>query len=237
MLKDNKRKRNNQTDTPFKKRSYDWKSKYNNKKKNKLPSMVINKTPSFIPDVYVTKMKLSIPGSITSTSGALAITTLKGNTMFDPQGSAGSKQPVGFDQLALLYKRFCVTGSSCKVQICPRAVVGADVVLIPEVSIASAFTTTDQIAEQPRSKRAYGFLYDKLIMDNYIATSTMYGVPPEKILTDEDFAGTGSADSPEQFNWVLGFQPSDKTTTSTIDYIIEIVYYCRWFDRILLTDA
>lgn len=238
MLKDNKRKRNNQTDTPFKKRSYDWKSKYNNKKKNIMPSMLINKTPTFIPDVYVTKMKLSYAGSLASTTGAIGLVTFKGNSMFDPLGSLGTAQPVGFDQLSALYSRFCVTGSSCKVQVCPRGVVGTDIALIPNVTPPiGSFATIDQMSEQPRSKRAYGFLYDKLILDNYIATSTMYGAPTEKIIIDEDFSGSGTADSPEQFLWVVGYQPSDRATTSTIDYIVDITYYCRWYDRIAKVDA
>lgn len=232
-----KRKQEDQTDTPFKKRSYDKKTKYNNNKKNRLPSMIVNRTPTFLPDVFVTKMKLSVTGSLSSTSGAITFASLKGNSMYDPMGGSGSQQPSGFDQLSTLYKKFCVTGSRAKVQVCPRGVVGTDVVLVPYRTAQSAFTTTDQASEQPRSKRAYGFLYDKLILDNYAATSTILGVPSEAIISDDGFSGSNTADPIDGFSWAIYYQPSDKSTTSTVDYIFEITYYCRFYERVLQLDA
>lgn len=232
-----KRKYNYQTDTPFKKRSYDKKSKYNNNKKNTMPSMLINKSPSFIPDTYVTKLKLSVAGSLVSTSGTLTLTGLRGSDLVDPQGTGSSQQPVGFDQLKVLYKNFIVTGLRAKVKVCPRSIVGADLVLFPYVTFVSAFTTTDQAASQPRAKRAYGFLYEKLELDQYVATSTMMGVPSEKIISDDLYEGNATNAPASYFDWVLVFQPSDKSTTTTVDYVFEVEYYCRFFNRILQKDA
>lgn len=58
-------------------------------------------------------------------AGAIAVQTLKANSLFDPTGSFGADQPRGFDQLSLLYQRYRVNN----VRISAKFVQGSTVAL------------------------------------------------------------------------------------------------------------
>lgn len=227
------------TDNPWKQRML---GKYNKNKKNKLPTMLICKSPSFLPDIYVCKLKMAVAATPVSTSGAPSSIIVRGNDLWDPLGGSGTLQPNGFDALKNLYGYWVVTGSSCTVKACPRAVVGCDIVLAPiAVSSSSPATwTTDELyASTSRARRQYGFLYEKLEMSQYCSTATVFGENPTAVLTEDSYTGTATSSptSTSIWSWVLNYQPTDKSTTSTLDVVLEIVYYVRFISSITTFDT
>lgn len=56
--------------------------------------------------------------SLDPAAGASAYGYLFLNSAFDPTGSLTGQQPMGFDQYAALYKRYCVIGYSLKLEWC-----------------------------------------------------------------------------------------------------------------------
>lgn len=69
------------------------------------------------PNNRVVKMRYADTELLTSTSGSLAVSTWRANSIFDPDFTGIGTQPLGYDQWAQFYNHYIVIGSkiSCEV--------------------------------------------------------------------------------------------------------------------------
>ena len=111
--------------------------KYRVRHRHQGPSRVVSRTSPF-PDNYFTKMKYCQNMDLVTTSG-LAYRFFRTNGLFDPDvaphiAGDGQHQPFGFDQLAVLYRRYrvygmkyvatAVGGGYCRLQMPLKRVLG-----------------------------------------------------------------------------------------------------------------
>lgn len=67
--------------------------------------------------------------SLTTTSGALDHYVFRANSVYDPNQSGTGHQPMGFDQWALLYNQYVVTGSKITVKLLGDTSISAPVAM------------------------------------------------------------------------------------------------------------
>lgn len=69
-------------------------------------------------NILKAKMRILDVGTLNGgAAGAIAVGTYSLNSLFDPTGSIGARQPRGFDQLALLYGQYRVMKATINVQV------------------------------------------------------------------------------------------------------------------------
>lgn len=200
---------------------------------------VIIRGPTIVPDSYSVKLIYSDTQGLTSTSGALAKYQYRGNSLYDPDFTGTGNQPVGFDELMLLYNKFRVMGSKITV----RATVGAttqtdDLVVLPTVTSTLTGVSNDTIAEQPFAKRRIGkFGFITPTITQYTSTGAMYGQSKQAVRSEDDFAGDASNNPNNVWFWSISYQPVDRTSNQAIYFSCKIEYYCTFYERKVLTQS
>lgn len=134
-------------------------------------------------------------------------------------------------------------GSKCKVTITQQntgdgAIMGSNHVLIPHPNVANPFTATDVVragsatdAKQiivtaqsdPTRNRAY--------LTSYMSAARMWGISNSRVVDDPNFGGSGSTDPSFYFIWIVGAQTSNTAGTTGGEYLVEITYYVKYWQR------
>uniref|UniRef100_UPI00404766F7 hypothetical protein n=1 Tax=Polaribacter sp. TaxID=1920175 RepID=UPI00404766F7 len=211
------------------------KKKYAKKQKDTKMYALYNNGPTAIPDEYHCKLKYNATGTITSTSGVPGLQQFRGNSLFDPDFTGTGTQPTSFDELAGLYDFYRVKSSSCTLKAFNGALQGDDIVLVPTNVSSLVGSTNDTYNNYPYAKRQIGsFQQRPAEMSNYISTSKIWGATEAEVMADDTYtAGTGANPSSTWF-WTASYQSMDRSTTQSILYTAEIVYYVEFSGRKLL---
>ncbi len=188
-----------------------------------------------IPDHYFTHLRyversLLLLNTTTSINVGFA-----GNDCFAPNIFGGGHQPMGFDQLGALYKRFRVHSSLIRIQ--PVSFTqGFQVSCTPSQS-ASTPATNAIAMELPYTKYAvwYAGIGYMAMLENDISTREIVGI--KSIDEDDQFAGTTSASPARLWYWIINVESFDGTTSAVVRCNIEIEYYVEMFDRVILPPS
>lgn len=177
------------------------------------------------------KMRYCFQGYITSTTGILETIVFSANNLFDPEVAAGGHQPMGFDQMALLYQRYLVLGSKISINVADNAsthqtpcMVGC--LLTDDAAVAPYVTNTGYIEAKRGTWRA-------ITGGSHKTTRMSYKYSPKKFWGIKDIKdnrlkiGSSVGSSPEeQAYFMLWCQSLDGGTQSVaitvvIDYIVQ----------------
>lgn len=200
-----------------------------------------------MPDRFLTKLKYS--ENITLASSGVGteykIYQYRGNGLYDTNYTGTGQQPEYFDQLcaaSALYTQYLVYASKIVLRCCSTSDSfssgNVDIAITPSQTL---FANTgwaaldDQLASK-MTKRVAVVRYD-----NSGAKFVKHYAKTDKILdikdTDDNLAqcaGTNAANPTSCWNWIIGQQGMDRTsTTASVNYNIQITYYVRFFN---LTD-
>lgn len=206
--------------------------KYRKKRRNNREdsSVVFVRGPRFMPDRLFNKMVYS--KEINTGSVLSHHEIFRGNGPYDPEYATGGGQPAGYDQMALLYRRYLVHASKVKLKLVNMSSTtgAAHVCLYPSTdkdSITGGLTTTVQypyaksiILAPNGSGSSIGEL------TNYITTKKIRG---EKVI-DTDYGGTVTNWPTREWFWHLYVQGIGGNNVN-IDGIIEIEYMIEWTKR------
>lgn len=159
----------------------------------------------------------------------------RGNDLFDPDFTGTGAQPQYFDQLAALYGRFRVYGSSICVEAYPTASngapssVGANVVVVPStVTLASA--TLAQAQGLPRAKRAFVVINSqKFQFVESHSTSEILGV--KDVEGADRLQALVTTTPAEVWLWAIVAQTAVPTVNASLMLSVRISYDVEFFDR------
>lgn len=90
--------------------------------------------------------------SLDPAAGALATYTYRANSIYDPNYSAGGHQPLGYDQLSVLYAHYIVQRAHIKVRVAGSIAGTAGVFTLSLLDGPTSPTPWTAITEQPRCK-------------------------------------------------------------------------------------
>lgn len=189
----------------------------------------------FTPDQMSTTLRWSFSGSASS-SATYGENVFSGNGLFDPGLTASSSQPVGFDQYALWYNRYRVSGSKIAIQFqlfsnsaTPTAtIVGGRVVLYPSNTLAAASSFQEAMAQPRAITKEVGAL-TPLIFTESLSSVKALGFNGSKV-DSTDSAGV-AAQPTAQWYWHLGFISGAYTNVETIG-VVTIDYKSHFYYRV-----
>ncbi len=222
----------------FSKRRPNFKKK-GNKKYGKSSVLTVPKGVDGISDRLRTTVVYSQLVDISGT-GAVGTNVFAGNSLFDPDTTGVGSQPAYHSQLGALYKRYRVFGSKMMLRAATTGgTSGAQnaILAVTPGTDASDFANIEAMIANPYTKWRMHNISDRGgPIVNYKSTSRVVGIQPASVGSSDVFTGlTGGTlvgSSPErEWFWHIGVQAADGSSTNTLHCVVDITYYCEYYER------
>lgn len=192
---------------------------------------------SLVPDTYWCKLRYTSRNLFTTVGGAVFHYVWNGNNVFDPDLTGTGSQPVGLDQLATMYKTYCVFASRIKlIYIGGITTIGgaAELSVCPTVT-ASDFALIDPQTVKANPKASWRICGDRqtgpYTMSKYQTTKGMMG---QAVAQDDVFRAVVGAPPANGWFWHINGQCIDEATDINVILYTELVYYVRFTQRVAL---
>lgn len=214
--------------------------KFNYRKRSKTisgPYRLVNRGPSIMPDVFVTKMKWTYRTTITSTSGVPGNQVFKINSLYDPDSTGAGNQPVGFDEMSSFYQRYRVLGVGYSVTLVPNTGVVAtnllEVGCAPSVETFAANSDPQTLGSNPYGNFQIIFSNSGITtLKGYIPMAKLFGITRLVYNNDTSYHGTPSSDPNVLSYFTVAMQATDESSTaSSIPCYVELIFYTSWEKR------
>lgn len=186
-----------------------------------------------------TKLKYSEILIFTSTAGAITDNIYSQNDLFDPNVTGTGHQPMGFDQLAVLYNRYRVFGSKVTLR-CSQTGTGTQQALTGTVSLQSTASVTPSTAigvppeRDSTITRTVGAAGESNgILSAAAKVGTARGVTATAVRNDPAYSAIVTTDPATQTYWHIYYNTADGATTSTCTINVLIEYDCEFFSRVM----
>lgn len=193
---------------------------------------------------YEPAINMSMPGS-----GNAVNYFYSANGMYDVNISSTGHQPMGFDQMMVLYEQCTVLASTIVVRFIPTVPAVCAVTLCPDTT---ALTNPSQIIENGLTRsKLYSGIGTQVSVESTALTeergitlscriASYFGRPSDRnIINDDDLLTTAAANPIEQVYYLISawqFRP-DGTTAHVVDFDVQIVYdVVYWEPRKLATS-
>lgn len=206
-----------------------------NVQENRRYRTVLRYNDFLIPDDYFCHFKYVESSLVLFNGGVAVLYAFAGNDLFDPNVTGTGHQPLGFDQMMALYKRFRVHSSKIKVSLVYQTQ-GTQMSITPSQS-AAAPASMAVAMEQPYNKYTnwYAGIGTGAQLENDISTREITGI--ESINQDDQFAGSSTASPARLWYWVLNTEVFDGSTAGILRVNVCIDYYVELFDRVSLAQS
>lgn len=193
------------------------------------PTTVLNFRGLMLPDRFKTTL-LYIHNFRFMNAAATGTQIYRGNSCYDPDQTGAGGQPMGFDQFSIFYNKYRVTKSTLEISV-SRSSESVRLCVVPSNSFTTP-NTVDTAIQNP-----YNVLFDvSSTISNFNKKITMptyriWGVHPQSVLTQDNFAATVSTDPADPWAWILLGASYDGVTTATVWLDIRIYFEVEFFDR------
>lgn len=198
------------------------------------PSIVRIAGISCMPDQLFVKLKYAQPLKLSGTT--TANNTFRANSCYDPDLTGTGHQPMGYDQWSNFYKRVRVHGAMFKYQFHNSGTKATTVYMYPSKDSTSALGTA--AVEQAMAKTlvvAPATGSDLKTVTQYVDIRKFVGADINGSL---DFSHNTGANPSTNLFMQIGCNITDETATAiAIDGLVEVVYYCEFFEREPLTQS
>lgn len=199
------------------------------RKKTAQPTMLINRGATIVPDRFRTKLRYTFRYKDSNT---LDGKVFRGNSVFDPYHAVGGQYPMGFTQLATLYSRYMVHGSSIKVLATNISTTTSALLSIVPSCASTGFTNFNESTEATYSRHcllAPGASHARM-MKHYMTTRKIRGIRTNKI-DDDELESLVTANPVKEWYWHVTTGSFDGTTGQGTEVEVTIVYYVDFFKR------
>lgn len=186
-------------------------------------------------------------GLTAPTSGNAVTYFYSANGMFDPNITGTGHQPIGFDQMMLMYEQATVVNSSIQVtfNIGPGLTVQCGVALFPD---ASALTNPSQLVENGLIRFIPISSGSNTFQNQHIRTTVKLGCDVAKyfgrrgvraLLNDDNLYTTAAANPVEQVYYgIVAWQVSpDGSTTTAVGFDVTLSYDVIYWEPRKLTES
>ncbi len=154
------------------------------------------------------------------------------NGLYDPYYPSGGHQPMNYDVMSTIYKRYIVYGA--RVTITGTSSGNGYVGLVPHTQ--SSDLTGSSLAE---IKERGGSLITTWVpspnagqkLSRYFNVAEMYGVSSDRVSINTDFDAYYTANPTQQAFVTVITQAVDLASAQAVTGLIEIDFDCVWYDR------
>lgn len=182
--------------------------------------------------------------SVASSAGSAGNYFFSANGMFDPNITGTGHQPMGFDQMMLMYEQFTVVSSKISV----LAINASAASILNSAAVYLSPDTTSIVAPSRLLENGYitwttltpVFLagsFKTLNLDCDVATYMGRVKNKRALVSDPDLFGTAAANPVEQIYFgILTFDPTLSNAT-TLDFTVQIEYEAIFWEPRKLTQS
>jgi len=208
---------------------------------------VVRARGSLIPDAFLVKLKYSELFGFTYTPPIVsdpvsAVYQFRLNSIYDPNLTGTGHQPLGHDQWALFYNRYLVYG--CKfvvtftsisttdqgeiaIQLRPNSLAPSNIETIREdpLTVYKSCIGTEDAGQAIKVARGYGDV------------AKIRGIPKSRLKNESDYQAIFGNNPP--IDPTLNIYMINQNVLNTLDMRVrvDLVYYCRFYDRKQLTQS
>lgn len=197
------------------------------------PTALLLRGVNVAPDEYICKLRYMQRITLSPAAGAFATNIFRGNSCYDPDQTGTGGQPLGYDELSALYQKVEVNGSKIKIKAISTGSTNAtsqhDIAIIPTLEAPSWSAIEDGKANPYAVYAMMGNSNTRPItLSKYLSTKKIFG---EVNPNDDNFSHNTAANPTNVWYWYVLAQPIDRTSNTTVIVDVEIVYYCRFYQR------
>lgn len=204
-------------------------------RRNKIAKLT--RLPTLLPDRVSIKHVYETELVLTGVSLAIPDNHLfSGNNLADPDVSGTGFQPYFFDQLANLYTRYRVSGSSIRITGFANTASGGNSLNVMEVYVvpqATSVVSTDinQVRTLPYCRGGLTNAFGRIRLKQYMTPNKINGIKKGVVQFDEDWSALASAGGPSKV-WYWGVYARALLTGQVLYLRVRLTYYTQWSDRV-----
>lgn len=172
-----------------------------------------------------------------------------GNGIYKPKNTTGAN-PFGCTEYVALYSSYNVIASSIKVTFNNNNGIDCLVMVWPDDStgsyVPSGFSTLNLINGIPYARHQWltgvssasaGAFAGVRSIKHYMQTEKIEGVSKRRVLDDDLYMGSINVSNPSKtWNWWVAVAPVDLTSVYSVNCMVEVVYYVKFFQRVDFTS-
>lgn len=217
----------------YKRKSYSRRSygRRRRSRKGRLTRVVI-RSPSLIPDVLVTRLVYC--DDFTATPTGLGQFTWRANALDNPAVTLASHQPMGYDQLKVLYSRTMVFSTSMSVTVINNhASEGMLFGIVPADALSTPWVNLQDIRETPYAKTkmiGLSAASQPMTLFSRMATKKIRGVSK----LEEEFGAAIGANPDILWYWHFFCQSGDFVSAVDITVSVKFTFWCKFYKRITI---
>lgn len=205
------------------------------KKRARRATLVVQ--PNVLADRTKVRLRYSTYTDLLSLVGAATSDAFYGNGLYDPYVAAGGEQPMGFDQWNNFYNKHVVIGSGIRVQCMNMGLTAPTQTAIVSLTpcITGSLPTVDNRLETLRetqySKWTAVNIATPKNLYHYMSTAKMFGKSADAIQSEDNYSGTAGSNPATTWQWLIGMDAVDGTSTTAMYFTIDIWYDVIFYDR------
>lgn len=222
------------TRKPFRKTAFRKRSMRSTRSKL---TMRNNNTNQLIAPRYITKLKYCERDTFgVSVANAAGGDLYNLNSIFDPDRTGVGHQPLGRDQLALLYNRYRVFAVSWRVEIPPGANVQTYYVFPQNNAQTLIGNSSSVMKELPHSFSKISRTDIPTVFTGRVSLPRLTGQTPTQYKAGLEYQAAFGSDPTELQTLFVGGVPFT-TGAATVSYDLTLMYHVECFDPIPLTQS
>lgn len=219
-------------------------------KKRFNPQVIVNRSPQYTPDLYRTRMRWNQIINVGAKNSILY--NLVGNGPIDPTVGASTRQPLGWDELSILYRLYNCHAMKVKFTLVGASSNGGNNIfytIYPSTSLPGSAITLLDASEQPYARTGSvsaqsGENIGTIVF--YMTTKKIYGLKKYKKDNDAFDAltqGTKASLDDNGFplnKWFLNLQMQCVNGSDNMNGVfikVDVVYYVDFFGRRINQNA
>jgi len=207
-------------------------------KRRRLRANMVVSRSSPIPDRYFTKLNYTELLTLAYT-GTLKVYQFRVNCLNDPNYTGTGHQPMGHDQLALLYNKYRVRGCKYNVVFSNTNVNYQGEAIVQQRPNSVLSSTFEDAMESPY--RQFRILGAETSGPNgisgYVNVAKLYGVKKNEISISDAFSSNIGSDPASQVFLNVYVQNQDTATALTIQVRVNLTFYCEFYERKILGSS
>lgn len=163
------------------------------------------------------------------------------NSLNDPNETGVGHQPLGYDQLAEIYKRYCVWKVDINVKITATSHANSFVAMRYSSSNNVTYNvgglkTQDQILEQSNTACVEGFVGNQIQLPSLVIAD-IQGAKRNQIFDDVLFSAAPGANPAAVPRFGIAVGNTDEVTGATVKCIVTFVFHTMWSERFQVAQS
>lgn len=197
-----------------------------------------SKPSAIIADRFITKMKYAERGTVVTGGAGISGAYLYNlNSVYDPNRTGVGHQPMGRDQLALLYHRYRVFAVSWRVTFFGNPAYHSLAVMAVNHEQSAQGQAIDTIRETARAIVKIGKADEPTVFTGRISLPRLNGQTAAEYRGADRFQALSGADPAELMTLQVCANTLNASVGYAFPYEIQLTYHVEWFDPLPVTQS